>query len=117
MKKKIPASTVIEVLIAMVIILVVFAIAMGLFSNVLSSGVSYRKVQAQNQLQVLSQEVINKGYVENTAVVVDSIDYQLSTETTENPSLSSLKIKASQHGKLLGEVKCLFKTKEGTNEN
>lgn len=110
--KKIQASTLIEVLIAMVIIMVVFAIAMKLFSNVMSSGISYSKVQVQNQLKILSEEVRQKGYVPQTNLKVDSIDYQFETKPSEVAGIAQLEIKASQHTRELGSIKCLFKEGE-----
>ena len=115
--KKIQASTLIEVLIAMVIIMVVFAIAMKLFSNVMSSGVSYRKVQVQNQLQILSEEVKQKGYVPQATLKVDSVDYQFETKASDVAGIAQLEIKASMNKRELGSIKCLFKEGEKHEED
>ncbi|MEE1945908.1 type II secretion system protein [Pedobacter sp. KR3-3] len=107
--KKLEASTLIEVLIAMVIIMVVFAIAMQVFGNVLRTGVSYKKLQAQNQMQLLSEQVKKNGYVEEAEVKIDSISYQLSIAPAEVAGIAKLEIKASLNGANLGNIKCLFK--------
>ncbi len=107
--KKLKASTLIEVLIAMVIIMVVFAIAMQVFGNVLRTGVSYKKLQAQSQMQLLSEEVKKNGYLEEAEVTIDSINYQLSIAPSEVAGVAKLEIKAKLNGTGLGNVKCLFK--------
>jgi Tfp pilus assembly protein PilE len=110
-KKKIAGSTVIDVIIAMVIIMVVFVIAMKVFANVLNTGVSFRNIQVQQQLNVLSKKVEELGHVENNLLQIDSVNYELIEKRTEAQQVSSLEIKATQQGKLIGTVKTLFKVK------
>lgn len=107
--KKLEASTLIEVLIAMVIIMVVFGIAIQVFSNILHTGVSYKKLQVQNQLQLLSEQVKQKGYLAEETVKIDSVNYQLSTEPSEVAGIAKLEIKANLNGTNLGGIKCLYK--------
>ena len=54
--RKVQASTLVEVLVAMVTIVVVFGIAMMIYSNVMRSSVSVKKVRAQSILNGLIQE-------------------------------------------------------------
>jgi Tfp pilus assembly protein PilE len=115
--KKLKGSTLIEVLIAMVIIMIIFAIAMQVFSNVLNTGVSFKKIQVQNQLQLLAQEVKEKGYLEQNDRQLDSVNYQLTTTLSEVEGVSKLEIRATQQGKNLGNLKCLFQLKEKREEN
>lgn len=116
-KKKLPASTLIETLIAMVIIMVVFAIAMRVFNNLMSSGVSLKKIQVQNQLNLLCKNVQRDGYVTTAHLQLEGVDYDLLTDTSALIGVSKLTIKANQGGQQLGLVKCLFKVKEGGFEN
>ena len=116
-KKKLPGSTLIETLIAMVIIMVVFAIAMRVFNNLMSSGVSLKKIQVQNQLNLFSKKVQTDGYVTTAHLQLEGIDYDFLTDTSAFTGLSKLTIKANQEGKPLGSVKCLFKVKENDFEN
>lgn len=116
-KKKISGSTLIEVLIAMVIIMIVFGIAMRIFGNVLSSGVSFKKIKAQNQLNLLLKEVQQRGYVQQTDLLIDSINYHLSIDTSKVLGLNKLIIKASEQGAYLGEVKFMYQVKEVNDEN
>lgn len=115
--KKLEGSTLIEVLIAMVIIMIVFAIALKVFGNVMSTGVSFKKIQAQNQLHQLSEQVKRNGYIEESAIKIDSVNYQLLAAPSEIAGISKLEIKASQNGANLGSIKCLFKEKIKHEEN
>lgn len=109
--KKIPASTLIEVLIAMVIIVAIFGIALKVFGNLMNSGVSFTKVQVQNQLHILSREVQKNGVINDPELQIDSVNYQLTANETDIQNISKLEIKASRNGKPIGGVKCLFKEK------
>lgn len=115
--KKIAGSTVIEVLIAMVIIMLVFSIAMRLFGNVMHSGVSFKKVQVQQQLYVLAKEIQQVGFISNEVLSIDSVDYHFATDTTAIDGLAKLSIKAYQKGNLLGNTKCYYHVKEKAFED
>jgi len=55
-KKVVRASTILEVVIAMVLIVVVFSVAMMIFANVTSSSLSVKKIRAQ---AVLHEAMLN----------------------------------------------------------
>ncbi|RQO80235.1 hypothetical protein DBR40_01050 [Pedobacter sp. KBW01] len=112
--KRLSGSTLIEVLIAMVIIMVVFSIAMGLFSNVLRSGVSMRKVRVNQQLELLRQQAIKNGKIESGHQLIDSIDYECSTLKQVNGGMDILEIKATDNGAQAGSIRFLLKK---SNEN
>lgn len=116
-KKKLNGSTLVEVLIAMVIIMVVFSIAMGIFSNVLSGGISMRKVQINQQLELLRHQVTEQGKIEAEHIVIDSIDYQLSTIEQTGLEMDLLEIKASDHGTPAGSIRFLLKLNDESEEN
>jgi type II secretory pathway pseudopilin PulG len=113
-RKKLAGSTLIEVLIAMVIIMVVFSIAMGLFSNVLSGGVSIRKVQINQQLESLRLQVIESRRIEQEHLVIDSINYELIKTEQASSETDLLEIKANDHGAPAGNIRFLLKK---NNEN
>lgn len=115
--KLLEASTLIEVLIAMVIIMVVFAMAMGLFSNVLSSGVSMRKVQIGQQLEALRLQVIEHGSVEQESIRVDSVDYKINVVKQAASAMQMVEIKAADHGAQAGYIRFLLKMKDENKEN
>jgi Tfp pilus assembly protein PilV len=106
--KQVPASTLLEVLIAMVIIMTVFTVALKVFNNVLSSSVSLKKIRVHNQLNLLKEEARQYGFRDET-LEVDSILYTYQVNQIEVANLSQLEIKATEHGKLLGSIKFLIK--------
>lgn len=71
LNNKVPASTLIEVLVSMVCIIIVFSIAMGIYNNILRSSLSVKKYHAQSTLnQILNQiekspKVKNQTYIRN----------------------------------------------------
>jgi len=109
--KKLRGSTLIEVLIAMVIIVVIFTIAMQVFSNVMQTGVSFRNIKVQNQMMAIAQEVRETGVVPQETLVVDSISYELKIAAEGPSGLPELEILATQAGQKLGEFKCLINQK------
>jgi type II secretory pathway pseudopilin PulG len=110
--KKLPSASLIEVIIAMIIIMIVFAIAMRVFTNVMNTGVSFTKIQVQNQLNLLSKKVQQEGYLADEHLQIDSVDYFFEADSSSTPGLAKLSIKASQQKRVLGEIKCLFKPRK-----
>ncbi len=115
--KKIEASTLVEVLIAMVVIMVAFSVAMGIFSNVLSGGISMKKVQAQAQMEVLIEQFREEGMKEDRILKIDSVDYELISSESDIQGMSRLEIRASERGRSLGSVKCLLSSDDGKGED
>lgn len=57
LKHRLPASTLLEVIVAMAIILIVFSIAMAIFNNVFRMSLSTQKLKAEAMAQgVIAQE-------------------------------------------------------------
>jgi Tfp pilus assembly protein PilV len=115
--KKVAGSTLIEVLIAMVIIMVIFAIGIRIFGNVMRSGVSFEKIKAQQQLQLLAKEIQKEGTIASEDLKIDHIDYHFTSDTSAVKGFSKLAIQAYQQGKLLGSIKCFYKEKGEAYEN
>lgn len=109
--KKVQASSLIEVLIAMVIILIVFAIAMRIFGNVMQTGVSFRTISVDSQLDVFEKEIEERGYLEKEVVDLDSISYHFEMKQEGSSSIKQIKITAMQHGRVLGNRKLLITSK------
>ena len=107
--KKVAASSLIEVLIAMVIILIVFTIAIKIFNNVLGSGVSFRDVKVQNQLGLLAKQVEDIGYTETKVLQIEDIDYEFRVKMSGINGVAELEIRAAQGGKFIGSIRTLFK--------
>ena len=108
-KKKVAASSLIEVLIAMVIILIVFTIAIKIFNNVVSSSVSFRNVKVQSQLDLLAKQVEDIGYVETEVLQIEDISYEFVVKMSEVNDVAELEIRATQTGKFIGSIRTLFK--------
>lgn len=115
--KKIEASTLVEVLIAMVVIMVVFSVAIGVFSNVLSGGISLKKIQAQAQMEVLVKQFREEGLKEDRVLKIDSVDYELISSESDIQGMSRLEIRASERGRSLGSLKCLLSSDDGKGED
>jgi type II secretory pathway pseudopilin PulG len=115
--KKVEASTLVEVLIAMVVIMVVFSVAIGVFSNVLSGGVSLKKIQAQAQMEVIIKQYREEGFEEDQILNIDSVDYELTTKESDIQGMLRLEISASEHGRPLSSIKCLIRSENGKGED
>jgi Tfp pilus assembly protein PilE len=72
---KVGASTILEVVISMVIIILVFGIAMMIYSNVTRLSLSAKKIQAQAVLQELMQNFEQSKEITSQSVV--SGDYTI----------------------------------------
>ena len=110
-KMKVQASTLIEVLIAMVIIMIVFTLGIRIFNNVLYSSPASKKIQVQQQLDVFSKAVQQKGGPEKPEIVVDSVLYKFTVDSSSASGLKHMEIVASQHDQQLGHIDILYKRK------
>ncbi|MGM9475205.1 type II secretion system protein [Pedobacter sp. GSP4] len=107
-KEKIEASTLVEVLIAMVVIMVAFTIAIGVFSNVLKGGISIKKLQVQAQMEVLVKQVGTEGLDESEILQIDSVSYEMVRMESGIAGMYRLSIRASEQGRLLDSIKVLL---------
>lgn len=114
--RKVQASSLIEVLIAMVIILIVFAIAMRIFGNIMQTGVSFRSITINSHLDVFEKEISTKGYLENEVIEVDSITYHFEMSEVGSSGIKQLKITAMQRGLVLESRKSLVNFKTPLND-
>ncbi len=69
-KRKIKASSLLETIVAMVILVAVFTIAIMIFVNVTATGFNFQKIHANNLLKNLSRQTVKemKLYDENLEV-------------------------------------------------
>jgi Tfp pilus assembly protein PilV len=75
-KASIPASSIVEVLISMVVIMVVFGIAMMIYSNVMQSSLSVKKLRAQAVLNQTLKADESSANVASTSFTVDDLSIQ-----------------------------------------
>ena len=110
---KLHGSTLIEVLIAMVIIMVIFSLALTIFNNVLSGGLSYKKLGVHYKLIYLSKSVADKGYLEQDEFLLDSVSYSFNSKPKPEIAvgMEQLEINATKDKKLIGSIKILYRIK------
>ena len=106
-EKKLDGATLIEVLIAMVIIMAVFSIAIAVFSNVLSSGVSIRQIHANTEMEKLRLKVLTNTLYEPQHLMIDSIDYEVISSGSKYPGTMLIEISAFDHSSPAGKIKFL----------
>lgn len=83
LKIKARASSFVEVLIAMVVILVVFAIAMMIYSNVLRLSLSIKKLKAQAILHDIILQDEKSGGVSARNVLVDEYNVEVKSSIVQ----------------------------------
>jgi Tfp pilus assembly protein PilE len=85
---RVKASTVLEVIISMIIIVVVFGIAMMIYTNVLRLSLSAKKIRAQALLQETMLNAERNTGNTNQSLTVD--DFRIEQEVTPYNSESNL---------------------------
>jgi Tfp pilus assembly protein PilV len=87
-KTKITASTILEVVIAMVLIILVFGIAMMIYTNVLNNSLSVKKIRAQG---ILQQALIKAEQTsDNSSESVSVDDFRIEQEVKPYNSNNNL---------------------------
>jgi Tfp pilus assembly protein PilE len=91
----IKASTIMEVIVSMVIIVIVFGIAMMIFTNVLRVSLSAKKIRAQALLQeTLLNAERNPGNTTETFTIDDFRIEQVDAPYQQNSSLTAIHLTA-----------------------
>jgi hypothetical protein len=89
---KLKASTLVEVIVAMVILLTVFAMGMFIFSNLFKITTSVRQLAIRKQLSRMERDYIQEELSEDY-VIIDSVGFAIqSEELSEYPDCIKLKI-------------------------
>lgn len=113
LNRKLKASTLLEVIVAMVVILIVFVLATGIYANVMRSSPSIK----QQRVKALMAEMIAKSMAEENwkdeEVVADSISFQKTVLPYQNyADLFLLQVLAVENGKEIGKVQRIVKAEE-----
>ena len=110
--KKINASTLVESLIAMVVVVISFGIATTIYVNVLSSGEEFQRLKAVAILQKIAMETKqNRLYLDDNIVVDQFIVEKKVISYNGQKHLFQLKLKAYvQKEKQLDEYNELIQT-------
>jgi len=93
LKGRVRASTLVEVIVSMVIIVVVFGIAMMIYTNVLRVSLSAKKIRAQALLQ---ETILNAAHnAQNTTQSFNLGDFRIEQQVTAyNSSLTTIHLTA-----------------------
>jgi hypothetical protein len=110
MANKVTASTLLEVIVAMVIIMIVFVIATGIYTNVVKSSASIEQQQARAlAIGIIQQSKLDHDWTESS-VQVDSITLQKEILPYEEyADLILIRVTAKEQGKEIGVVKQIVK--------
>lgn len=107
---KVKASTLLEVIIAMVVIMIVFVIATGIYTNIIKSSPSIKQQQGRAlALAIIQQSKLEHDWVEKS-ILVDSIILQKGVVPyLDYPDLLLITVTAKERGKEIGRVKQIVK--------
>ncbi|PRY48078.1 hypothetical protein B0I27_11612 [Arcticibacter pallidicorallinus] len=110
---KVSGSTLIEVVIATVIILVVFTLAIGIFTKVTQSGYSVSRTLAHQQMEsIIDQSIRNQDY-EDEVLEADSINYEkIVVLYSGYDDLLLLQVEASQGTTKIGKLRKIVRREE-----
>ena len=107
LNKKLNASTLVEVLVAMLIIMVVFAIASKIYLNSFLQAPSYTKLMVSQQLKHQLQQLQNGEINPEEEVSVDGIIYHTQISKTKIEGIDLVEIRATQEKMLIAKIKGL----------
>lgn len=94
-RHQVPASTILEVIIAMVIMVVVFGIAMMIYTNILRFSLSAKKMRAEAVLQDILVQAEQSGIIPNEPIRAGSFSITADSKPVEDePDLISLHLTA-----------------------
>ncbi|WP_407427535.1 hypothetical protein [Arcticibacter sp.] len=110
---KVSGSTLIEVVIATVIILAVFTVAIGIFTKVTQSGYSVSRTSARQQMEAIIDQSIRDQDYEDEILEADSIDYEKSVVPYSGyDDLLLLKVEARQGATTIGKIQKIVRREE-----
>lgn len=114
---KLRASTLLEVVVAMVVILIVFVFAMGIYANIVSSSPSVKAQKYRSVISGLIQESIRKKNWEEETVLIDSVWFKKTVGLfPDYPDVLMISVTGTAHGKVVGKGSQLVKVTEDENK-
>ena len=104
--KRISASSLIEVIVAMLITIVIFTITIQLFNQILSAGNTLLRIKMRKRLDELYLESVkNKAYIDKT-LIEDNVVIQIKAMPfRQNRDLISLELSAKDSITRINEVR------------
>ncbi|CAM4116856.1 hypothetical protein SAMN06265348_103273 [Pedobacter westerhofensis] len=110
LKSSVKASTLLEVIVAMVIILVVFSLAMGIYNNVLGSTGSAKMEQISTAMEGVISKSINEQNWDDEESGQDSIQYKKTVTKYEDfTDLLLITVTATEHEQQVGKLRRIIK--------
>ena len=107
--KRVRASSVMEPVIAMVVLVIVFGIAIGTFSRVFHSGINFRNLKARSELRKWTERVKSDHAFYDEIVIVNGFQLEKKLSTTTDKKFLILYVTAKdEEGLLLSEMKELI---------
>ncbi|TKC09084.1 PulJ/GspJ family protein [Pedobacter frigoris] len=116
-RSQVKAATLLEVIVAMVIIMIVFVIATAIYTNVIGSSPSLKQQQGRAvAAAVIKQSIAEQNWKDET-VMLDSIVLQKSVVQYKTyDDLVMVTVVASEHGKEIGRSRQVVKKIEDEAE-
>ena len=114
---KLKGSTILEVVISMIIIMLIFGTAMMIFTHVTQLTLSVKKLRAQAILQEILQQATTASDDKNEASLVDGFHIEQQFKPVENePGLSQLILTAfDENQEQIAQVRQIIIKDHGTN--
>ncbi|PTT01385.1 hypothetical protein DBR11_07495 [Pedobacter sp. HMWF019] len=108
--KHLRASTLLEVIVAMVVILAVFTLAIGIYTNVTRSSPSFRQQYLRKISEDVIKESINSKNWKDEELVVDSVILKKQIKALDGyTDLVVIEVSASEYGKEACKIKRIVK--------
>lgn len=114
---KVKASTLLEVIVAMVVIMVVFVIATGIYTNVIKSAPSIKQQQGRAlALGIIAQSKLERDWTEKS-ILVDSVTlHKEVVPYQEYSDLLLIRVTAKERGREISQVKQIVKRIEDEHQ-
>lgn len=110
LRGKLRASTLLEVIVAMVVILIVFVLGTGIYANVIRSSPSVKQQRIKALMSGLIQQSIDQGNWQDEVITVDSIAFQKTVAAYQNyADLLLVTVVAVEQGNEVGKAKRIVK--------
>lgn len=107
---KLRGSTLIEVIISMLIIMVIFSIAMGIYARITGSGISSTDHHMQQQIKRIIDSEIETDHAGDNVIIIDSIIYRSATVPySEYSDLFAIEVKAELNGVVRASGREIFR--------
>lgn len=109
---KIKAATLLEVIVAMVVIMIVFTLATGIFANIIKSSPSVKQHHVNALLAQVIAESITKQNWKDETITVDSMILQKTVKPYQDyADLLQIQVVATERGQEIAALNQIVKAK------